>query len=186
MPAVVVTAALRVVSVVATSSITAIAHLLVAVPIVVVSTASVMAVGTSWALAVFSLLMAVLDHGPICVLHRDIIRACLALSLVLAYLVSDLAAGAPSAILPIGLEAVVPIDADDTAVENGAVQSVDSESCLLARGVLNEAEAAWLHLHPVEAHDKVNNLAARRKELQQLALQSEERQVSHVERRRRP
>lgn len=83
------------------------------------------------------------------------------------------------------LETVVPVHSDHHSVEDLPVQSVNSESSLLSSGILDKTEAARLHFHPVQAHDEVDDLATGGEKLEKLALKGVERQVSHVEGRRR-
>ena len=180
---VVMASSLRVIPAVSTTSVAAIAHLIVAMSPVVVATVSML---TSWALAVVSLSVAVGDKRPVSVLHLNIGLTSLALRLILTHLITDLTSCATSAKLALWLEAVIPVNANNATIEDRSVQSVDSKSSFLAGGILDKAEATGLHLHPVEAHDQIDYLTTRRKELQELALKSEKREVSHVESRRCP
>ena len=79
------------------------------------------------------------------------------------------------------LKPIVPIHADDTAVQHSSIESVHCKSCLLSSRVLDKTEAARLHFDPVQSHYQIYYLAAGREEFEKLALQREEGEVADVE-----
>jgi hypothetical protein len=130
-----------------------------------------------------SLVMMMMTLVRVIVRLEAVDRAVLVGLLVGVEFVADLAAGLAAAELAALLEARVPVDADLPAVHNLNVKAVDSLLSLLARGVLDKAEAAGGLLALVEAHDQVHDLATQPEELQQLRLVCIEGQVAHVKRR---
>ena len=138
-------------------------------------------------MGIVSLGMRVVDQGSIGILHLSVLASILSFATsrsircVLADLVSDLAACSSTAELPVRLEPVVPVHADHATIEHRPVESVHGEGGLGPRGILDEAEAAGLHLDAVEAHDQIDDLPASREKLEQLGLQGEERQVADIE-----
>ena len=100
---------------------------------------------------------------------------------VLSDLVTHLASSLSSAELATWLKAPVPVNSDDHAIKNLTIESVNSESCLGSRRILDKAEAARLHLDTVQAHDQVDYLATGREELEELALQRVERQIADIQ-----
>lgn len=128
----------------------------------VVEVASSISVVVIASLGVVSFGVRVGDHWPVGV---AVVRPSRVFDLV-----SDLTTGLSAAKLAMRLETVVPVNTDHHAVKDLPVKSIDSEGGLLTAGVLHEAEATRLHFHPVQAHDQVDHLAARREKLEQLAL----------------
>ncbi len=78
---------------------------------------------------------------------------------ILPIFVAHLSPGLSSAELSLRLEAVVPIDTDRAAVHGRTVQGVHSKPSFFTSCILDEAEAAGLHLDFVEAHDQIDHLA---------------------------
>ena len=93
---------------------------------------------------------------------------------ILAHFITDLAASTSPTKLSMWLETIVPVDTDHSTVKHSSVESVHSKCCLLPRSILDEAEAARLHFHTIEAHDKIYNLSTSRKEFEKLAFECEE------------
>ena len=126
-----------------------------------------------------------MNQGAIRILHLRILTCSAFLTLtsccILADLVSDLTSRSSTAELTMRLKAIVPIDTDYSTIEDGTIQSVNCDGCLRSRGVLDEAEAARLHLDSVETHDQIDDLTTSREKLEQLALKCEEGEVSDVE-----
>ena len=138
-------------------------------------------------LRIVSLGMRVGDQGSISILHLSVLASILSFAtsrgirLVLADLVSDLAACSSSTELPVRLEPVVPVHANHATIEYRPIESVHGKGGLGPRGILDEAEATGLHLDAVEAHDQIDDLPAGREILEQLGLQGEERQVADIQ-----
>ena len=72
---------------------------------------------------------------------------------ILADFITHLTTCLATAKLTVRLEAIIPVDADDHAIEHLSVQSVDSESSLSPGGILDKTETTGLHLDTVETHD---------------------------------
>eukprot|EP00353_Schmidingerella_taraikaensis_P014136 CAMPEP_0185580294 /NCGR_PEP_ID=MMETSP0434-20130131/16034_1 /TAXON_ID=626734 ORGANISM="Favella taraikaensis, Strain Fe Narragansett Bay" /NCGR_SAMPLE_ID=MMETSP0434 /ASSEMBLY_ACC=CAM_ASM_000379 /LENGTH=178 /DNA_ID=CAMNT_0028198515 /DNA_START=602 /DNA_END=1138 /DNA_ORIENTATION=+ len=174
----------RMVAAIATTAITTITHVIIVIASIIVTAITVVMLA-AWPLTIIALGVAILDEGPISVFHLRVRLArawtCLTLGLVLAHFVAHLATGTSPTELAVWLEAVVPVDANDATVQDGAVERVHSKCRFLARGILHEAEAARLHFHAIQAHDQVHHLSARGEELEQLRLKSEKGQVANVE-----
>ena len=138
-------------------------------------------------LRIVSLGMRVGDQGSISILHLSVLASILSFTtsrgirLVLADLVSDLAACSSTTELPVRFEPVVPVHADHATIEYRPIESVHGKGGLGPRGILDEAEATGLHLDAVEAHDQIDDLPAGREILEQLGLQGEERQVADIQ-----
>ena len=138
-------------------------------------------------LRIVSLGMRVGDQGSISILHLSVLASILSFTtsrgirLVLADLVSDLAACSSATELPVWLEPVVPVHADHATIEYRPIESIHCKGGLGPRGILDEAEATGLHLDAVEAHDQIDDLPAGREILEQLGLQGEERQVADIQ-----
>ena len=122
-------------------------------------------VTSAMVMRVVALSMRVGDQGAVSVSH--LVSRVLALSpaatdtrlIIGSHLVSHLSASASPAELPMWLETVVPIDADDAPIQHRPVQSIHGQSGFLASGVLYETEATRLHLDAIQTHDKVYDLA---------------------------
>ena len=80
-------------------------------------------------------------------------------------LVSDLAAALASAELASLPEARVPIDSNLTPINQLEIEAVNCLLSLVARGKLNEAEAARHLALLVQTHDQVDDLAEALEEL---------------------
>ena len=89
-------------------------------------------------------------------------------------LITDLATLSASTELSLWLEAVVPVDSNDHAIEDRFVESVNCERCLSSGCILDEAEATRLHLHPVQSHNEFLDLTASGEVREQLAFKCEE------------
>ena len=100
---------------------------------------------------------------------------------ILSELITHLPTSPSSSKLTIGLEAVVPVHPDDSAVEHRAIKGIDGKSCLIPGRILDKAEATWLHLDLVQAHDQIHYLSTRGEEFEELTLQGEEGEVAHIE-----
>lgn len=120
---------------------------------------------------------------PIRILQRPAQPAS-ALIKVLAVLVSDLPTRATPAVLPAFLEAWVQVGADDALVQLGAADVLEAVERVLVGKVLDEAEAARGLVEPIQPHYESLDLAALAEQLVHLLLGREEREVTHVERRR--
>jgi len=106
------------------------------------------------------------------------------LGCVLPDLIADLATGATSTELSMWLKSIVPVNSNDAPVENRSIESVHGESCLRPRRILDEAEATWLHLDTIQAHDQVDHLATGGEKLEHLTFEGEKGQIANVQSRR--
>lgn len=100
---------------------------------------------------------------------------------VCAVFVADLAAPVSSSELTALLEAHVPVGADHSLVQAGAVHVTHAALCVCSAVVLYEAESTWRHLIPVQSHHDPLDVSAAREEFVDLALSRVEGQVAHVQ-----
>ena len=89
--------------------------------------------------------------GPVCVVTL-VCRASGA-TCILADFITHLTTCLATAKLTVRFEAIIPVDADDHAIEHLSVQSVDSQSSFSPGSILDKTETTWLHLDTVETHD---------------------------------
>lgn len=104
-------------------------------------------------------------------------EAAAALVEVVAVLVADLAAGLAAAVLAALLEARVQVGADDTLVQLGAADVLETVQGVLVRVVLDEAEAARRLVEPIQAHDQPLDFPALGEEVVDLLFRCVERAV---------
>lgn len=157
------------------------------VMMIITSIAPVSVVSSS--LRVVSFSMGIVDQRSISVLHLSILATVLAFSpvgclgCVLPDFITDLATSSTSTKLSVWLKSIVPVNSNNAPVENRSIESVHSESCLSPRGILNKAEAAWLHLDTIQSHDQVDHLATCGEKLEQLTFEGEKGQIAYIQSR---
>lgn len=111
------------------------------------------------------------------VLSRGPIPVCI---LFLAHFITDLTAGPTPTKLSLRLKTIIPINSQLSTVNHHLIQQINCLSCILTPCIFNEAKSALFFSQFIQAHDKIDNLAALTKNLNQLLLQSVEGKISNV------